>query len=180
MTESACCIQTLQFILIIIFQMSLKDNLKILMIAWGIPMLIVITGVLATPSPHLSREAFPLAEFTPAGVEIVTKKDRKGRDSFELWLKNPSGEAYFIRNPEPEPIHDLSKKVPRETPLKVRYDPRMEGNVLMEIAAVSSADSILSFDEVMKEYASRRRLVCIIAGIWFVIGSLAWIGLRWA
>ncbi len=48
----------------------------------------------------------------------------------------------------------------------------------MDVAIANSKEaSILSFADVMAEYAARQRLVYIIAGIWLVLGNLFLFGL---
>lgn len=156
-----------------------KDELlRIGLLTWGVPLAIVITVRLFTPDPSRPKDDFPFEIFTPQKIEFVGKKGTRRSDHFELWLHHPDGHGYFYRDPEPEPVKDLFGKTPPNTALKVIYDPFPEGNTLMEISVASSnAPPILSFDAVMAEYATRRRLVYSIAGIWFALGSFIFLAL---
>lgn len=156
-----------------------KDELlRIGLLTWGVPLAIVITVRLFTPDPSRPKDDFPFEIFTPQKIEFVGKKGTRRSDHFELWLHHPDGHGYFCRDPEPGPVKDLFGKTPPNTALKVIYDPFPEGNTLMEISVASSnAPPILSFDAVMAEYATRRRLVYSIAGIWFALGSFIFLAL---
>ena len=53
------------------------------------------------------------------------------------------------------------------------YTPLLEGNVLLSITPVATPNKpALVFQDVMAEYASRRRLIYIVAGLWAVLAHL--------
>jgi hypothetical protein len=146
--------------------------LKVAVLAWGVPVLIVAVSWWAAPDPNRAKDSFPHLTFVPSEISVIRKKERKNEDYFELWLTHPNGTAYFFRDPEPEPVQDLADIIPRNQPLRVVYETGREGNILMEIASAdAAAKPYLAFEEVMAEYASRRRLVVTVAAIWFVVGN---------
>jgi hypothetical protein len=152
--------------------MHLPTFLKYLALAWGLPLVIIATSRFASPDPDQKRSDFPGKTFKPARVWVVGKKGTKGSDHFELRIESPDGAVYFHRDPNPEPVAELDRKFPRDTEVTVLYQAGLEGNVLMEIAAAGAASPVLSFDDIMAEYASRRRLVGIVAAVWWILANL--------
>jgi hypothetical protein len=153
--------------------MKTKRIIKGVIFAWGIPLAIVITAWVFTPDPNRPKDSFPSQVFTPSRVMTKEKQMPRGSDHFELWLHHPEGAGFFHRSPEPEPIIELYRRIPQDAPLKVVYSPTVEGNVVMEICLGEAEEKpILSFTEVMAEYSSRRRLIYIVAGLWFTLGNL--------
>jgi immunity protein 27 of polymorphic toxin system len=147
-------------------KMKAKRIIKGVIFAWGIPLVIIITPWLSFPDLNRPKDSFPSQVFTPSRVMTKEKQDLRGSDHFELWLHHPEGPRFFHRNPEPEPIIELYRRIPQDAPLKVVYRPTVEGNVLMEISiADAEAKPILSITEAMAEYSSRRRLIYVVAGI---------------
>ncbi len=154
--------------------MHIPTLIKYLVLAWGVPIAIVLVVRTFTPDPGQDRANFSQQSFKPARVWVAEKSGTKGSDYFELRIESPNGEEFFHRNPEGEPILDLERQFPINTEVEILYSPGLEGNVLMEIVATDpeSAISILSFDAIMGEYASRRRVVYIVAGVWCVLANL--------
>ena len=150
---------------------AIPPFLKYLILAWGLPIGIVALVWAVPPYAFQSRDDFSRQTFVPARVWVAEKRERKGADYFELRIENPEGEVFVHRDPEPGPIMELRSKFPTDTPITVRYvSTTLDGNVLVE---VTSADAtILDFDDVMAEYASRRRFVSMTAGIWCVLANL--------
>lgn len=143
------------------------------LLVWGVPLINMIISRVAIPDPNRGRDTFPSAVFTPTDVKVVEKQGRKKSDSFELWLHAADGASYFHRDPESEPILTLHGSIPRNEPLKVIYSVTREGNVLMEVAVAEMVEKpILRFGDVMAEYADRRRLIEIIAGVWLLVGNV--------
>jgi len=154
--------------------MHLPTALKYLLIAWVLPLVMVGIGIVATPDASRPREEFAFASFHPARVWIAESKDRKGADSFELRIQSPEGTEYFIRQPERGPIEALYRKVPRDEIVGIRYASKVNGNVLVEILGASGVpgEEILSFDTAMAEYATRRRVIFIVAAVWWGLANL--------
>lgn len=152
--------------------MHLPTFLKYLALAWGLPLVIIATSRFASPDPDQKRSDFPSRTFKPARVWVAGEKGTKGSDFFELRIESPDGTVYFHRDPDPGPVAELDRKLPRETEVTVLYQPGLEGNLLMEIAAAGAASPVLSFDAIMAEYASRRRLVGIVAAVWWTLANL--------
>ncbi len=154
--------------------MPLKDHLKIGILALCLPAIIVVVVHLATPDPKASKESFPVSEFLPARVGVIQKKERKGKDYFELWVHAPDGRSFFFRSPESEPVTSVRKSIHDGNKLQVRYMTTSEGNVLVELLDSQDKKPLISFENVMAEYAGRRRLVHIIAGVWSALGAGLW------
>lgn len=155
--------------------MHLAILVKYLLAAWGVPIVIVVTVRLFTPDPGQSRENFASQSFTPARIWIVGGTGTKGADYFELRIENPAGEVFFHRDPERQPIVELRERIPNDTKLSILYSSsKLEGNVLMQIASEdsSSAKPALSFDDVMAEYGTRRKVVYIVAAVWCTLANL--------
>ena len=151
-----------------------------LLLAWGLPIVIVMVVVLATPSSNKTRGDFPSVSFVPVAVEEVEKRGSGGSDHFELQVTSPAGDLYYHRDPEPEPIQELFGRFPKADKVTVLYDETLEGNVIMEIRLADSStegEAILQFESVMGEYASRRTVVYVVAGIWFGLANLLAYGL---
>lgn len=156
--------------------MQIPTFIKYLVIAWGVPIAMIVIALTSIPSSNLSRDDLSQQSFTPAQVSVVEKKGTKGANHFELQIVNPKGEEFFIRRPNREPIVEINNRLPVDTPITVLYSfSELEGNVLMEI--VSEESAILSFDEVMAEYASRRQFLYLVAAIWWGVMNL--IALWW-
>lgn len=152
-------------------KMHIPTLIKYLVLAWGVPIAIVI--VVRTFTPDTSRERIDFSEqtFLPERVWVTEGRGRKGSDHFELRIQNPKGEVFFHRDPNREPILELNERFPVNSPITVLYESsKLEGNVLMEIASANI--TILAFDDVMAEYASRRRLVYIVAAVWCALANL--------
>jgi hypothetical protein len=146
-----------------------KNVLKAILAAWALPLAIIVTVLLLSPDPNRPIDSFQSAVFQPSEISTKRKLGSKRSDHFELWLHAPSGDSFFFRNPNEQPIADLSQRIPRDTPLKVVYSPTRDGNELMQISLPGATEKpILAFEDVMAEYSSRRRLVYIIAAIWFI------------
>jgi hypothetical protein len=146
--------------------------LKVALLAWGVPLIVVTVAWWATPDPDRAIETFATATFVPKEIKVIRKQERKNSDFFELWLIHTDGSVYFRREPDPERLRALADALPKTEPLRVVYETDSEGNVILEIArADGSQKPYLAFEGVMAEYAARRRLVAIIAGIWFILGT---------
>ncbi|HEY1048846.1 MAG TPA: hypothetical protein VGE39_03795 [Prosthecobacter sp.] len=159
--------------------MKFGDTLKILILAWACPVVLVVIIHLFTPDPKQPKGSFPSITFVPSSIQVVEKKESRGADYFELWLHHPDGRSYFHRDPNPEPISTLKKKIPLGASLKTIYSPTQEGNVLLEIQTADIEDEpALSFDTKMGEYAFKRRVVNILAGVWFTLGTLFFMAAR--
>ncbi len=154
--------------------MQIPTFIRYLVLAWGIPIAIVLFVRAFTPPPNQDRTNFSRQSFKPARVWVVEKSGTKGSDYFELRIESPKGEEFFHRAPLREPVLNLERRFPRNTEVDILYSPELEGNVLMEIVAThpESAVTVLSFDEIMREYASRRQVVYIVAGVWCVFVNL--------
>lgn len=159
--------------------MRLRNFLLYLVLAWGVPVILVLIATTFTPQPGKARSEFRSAQFKPARVWVESKTERRGADYFELRIASPEGEIYFHRDPEPEPIAELESRFPDDAEVIVLYAPGIEGNVIMEIAPAGGPPSpqILSFESVMAEYSSRRRTIYIVAGVWYVLANLFACGL---
>lgn len=159
--------------------MKLGHLLKIIILGWACPLVLVVVIHLFTPDPHQPKQSFPSATFVPSRIQVAEKTESQGADYFELWLHNPNGESYFHRDPNPGPIADLKQKIPMGAPLTTIYSPAREGNVLLEIKAVGAeGEPALSFDKKMGEYAFKRQVVHILAGVWFTLGTLYFMAAR--
>jgi hypothetical protein len=146
-------------------------------VAWVAPLVCILVVRFTGPDYSQPKEGFPNTEFTPATVEAVKKAGSNGSDYFELWLHSPDGSSYFMRDPEPEPIESLRNKIPENKTLSVVYSKTIEGNVLMDITLSGDpAGTILSFADRAAEYARRVRIVYIVSGIWFSVGTLLLVG----
>lgn len=149
------------------------ERLKYLLLAWGIPILIVLVVRAFTPDPNLARTDFVRQEFLPAQVWVEEKKGSKRSDYFELRIRNPRGEEFFHRDPDREPIQDLHARLPKHAVIEILYSPGVEGNVLLEIAPSDpNVPPPLAFESVMKKYATRRRVVYTVAAVWFGVANL--------
>lgn len=147
--------------------MHLPTLIKYLLLAWGLPVTIVIVARTFTPDPSRTREDFSQQSFRPERVWVDEGTGRKNSDHFELRIRNPEGEEFFHRDPEPEPIYDLYSSFPGNGEIRIIFSPDSEGNVLMEIVPTAPESApLLSFETVMAEYTSRRRFVYIVAAIW--------------
>ena len=154
-------------------KMHIPTLIKYFALAWGVPILVVFVVRAFTPDPSQSRTNFSQREFRPARIWITEKKGTKNSDYFELRIRNSSGEEFFHRDPEREPIAELYKRFPKDAVIRILFSPGVEGNVLMEIAATNpSSSAVLSFESVMDEYASRRRVVYIVAAVWCGLANL--------
>lgn len=153
--------------------MHIPTFIKYLLLAWGIPILIVFVARAFSTDPSQTRADFAQQTFRPARVWIEEKKGRKNSDHFELWIQNPTGDRFFHRDPEREPIFDLFSRFPQDAEIKIFFSAKAEGNVLMEVAPTnSSAAPVLAFESVMEAYASRRRVVYVVAAVWCGIANL--------
>ena len=147
--------------------MHIPTFIKYIVLAWVVPIAMVIIAITLTPDSNQNRSDFTKRVVSPKRVWIASKNEIKGADFFELRIKSQEDEEYFHRDPERGPISDLEAKLFKQTELEILYSPGLEGNVLMEIVArAPQRKNILSFDTIMGEYASRRRLIYIVAGIW--------------
>jgi hypothetical protein len=148
--------------------------IKYFVIAWGLPIVMVLIPLFTGPGVGKQRSDFSMATFVPARVWTTERKDRKGADSFDLRLESPEGKVFYIRNPEREPIEEIYRKVPAGAKLEVRYTETVEGNVLLEITepGAASPEPILSYEWVMQEYASRRTFIFVVAAIWCALANL--------
>lgn len=154
--------------------MPIKDHLKLALIAIGVPVAILSVVFWATPIPNQPKENFPTEEFVPKTIETRRGSERKGADYFELWLTSPSDKSFFFRDPESPPVDLLRGQIPATKKLRVRFWPSHEGNVLLEIVRADNEEVILSFEERMESFSSRRRVVSVVAGVWFVIFAGIW------
>ncbi len=157
--------------------MPIKDHLKLALIAVGIPVAILSVVFWATPLPNQPKESFQTEEFVPKTIETRQGRERKGADYFELWLTSPSDKTFFFRNPESAPVELVWGRIPATQKLRLRFWPSHEGNVLLEIVRTDTEEVILSFDERMEAFASKQRLVSLVAGLWFLIFTGIWIAL---
>ena len=142
--------------------------MKYLILSWGIPLAIVMAVRFVTPYSQNPAD-YDRQTFRPARVWVAEKRGSQGTSSFELRIQSPSGEIFFHRDPEREPIDELDRRVPRNSNLRLIYWPtKLDGNVLMEVTADGDpkATPILSFDAVMRQYAMRRKIVYIAAALW--------------
>lgn len=155
--------------------MRLFDHLKVCLIAWGVPLLITAVAHLVPPHAWQSKEDFPTVAFTPSSIEVEQKKGGRGADYFELWLKNPNGDAYYFRDPDLSPVASLDQQIPRQTKLQIRFAETVDGKALVEINVPTQGTTILSLEKVMSEQASRRRSVHMIATIWLGLGTALWV-----
>jgi hypothetical protein len=156
-----------------------KLIIKSIIFAWVIPIALVVTILVIPPNPFRSKDSFPSTTFTPKGVSIERHAGSRGSDHFELWLRDNLGNGYFHRDPEREPIAELERQIPRNVPLAIVYEPRYDGNVLLEIAlSDNAAPPILCFADIMEEYAWKRHVVFIVAGVWSAIGNV-WLYFVW-
>ena len=149
--------------------------IKFFVLAWGTPIVIVLIVRIFTPDPTQSRSDFSQQSFIPSRVWIEEKSGSKGSDHFELRIESPDRDIFFHRDPKREPIDDLLSKFPIDQEIAILYSPdKLEGNILMEIKAVNASPPtpILSFDDVISENASRRRLVYIAAAVWCTLANL--------
>lgn len=150
----------------------MQTIIKGLIFAYGIPLMLIVMSRMLPPDLSRPKGDFPSEVFTPTRIAMHEKRGARGSDHFEVTLDHPQGHRYFHRDPDPEPIAELHGRIPRDTPLKVVYSPSWEGNVLLEISRANAKDEpILSFEEVMAEHVFRRRVISIIAGIWFLFGN---------
>ena len=153
--------------------MHIPTFIKYLVLAWGVPIMIVFVVCAFSPNPNLTKAAFSQQVFRPARVWVDEKHGRNNSDHFELRIQNPRGDEFFHRDPEREPIFDLYSRFPKDTEIKILFSPGAEGNVLLEITPANSPSApVLSFESVMEEYASRRRVVYIVAAVWWGITNL--------
>lgn len=152
-----------------------KTNLfKVAILAWGVPLANVVVALFFTPDPNRKLESFPSKTFVPTEIRMSEGSGRRNSIFYEVRLHSPDGDSFYLKDPAREPIAELDGRIPRDVPLKIVYSPKEEGNVLMAIDRQSGdGEPILSFENVMAEYASRRRLVYTIAGVWFVVGNAA-------
>lgn len=153
-------------------KMHIPSLIKYAVLAWGVPILIVVVVRVFTPDPSLTRTEFSQLAFKPVRVWVTEKKGRKNSDYFELRMQNPNGEEFFYRDPEREPILDLYGRLPKDVDIKILFSPGAEGNVLMEVAAINPLSApVLAFESVMDKYSSRRRVVYIVAAVWCCIAN---------
>ena len=153
--------------------MHIPTLIKYLVLAWGIPIIIVSVVRAFTPDPSQTRTHFSQQAFRPARVWVAEKKGRKNSDYFELRIQNPSGEEFFYRDPERGPIIDLYGRFPKDSEITILFSPVADGNVLMEAAPTNLPSApVLAFESVMDKYAYRRRVVYIVAAIWCGIANL--------
>ena len=158
--------------------MNPKSIISCLICAWGVPLAIVIVVRMFTPDPNRPKDTFLAVVLTPNDIRMEEKRGRKNSNHFEVWLHSPNGDKYFPRDPNPDPVTDLYHRIPQGVPLNVIYNPTNEGNVIMEISLPESKDKpLLAFADVMAEYSTRRRVVYIVAGLWFTLGTLVLGGL---
>jgi hypothetical protein len=154
--------------------MHLPTFLKYLAVAWGVPVAILLVVILSTPGPNQNRSDFQKKTFTPARIWVSGIRGTKGSDYFELRIQSPEGDVFFHRDPDRKPISDLEHKLPKDSEVDVLYASTGEGNIVMEITSGSAPSSppVLSFESVMAEYGARRKLVYIVAAIWWVLANL--------
>lgn len=154
--------------------MHLPSLIKYLVFAWGGPVMIVLLVRALTPDPSQSRSDFPSKTFKPSRVWVAEEREARGADFFELRIESPEGAVFFHRDPDRDPIVELDRRFPKDSEVTVLYNPDAEGNALLEIASVgtSSSTPVLSFDSIMNEYASRRRVVYIVAAVWWTFANL--------
>jgi len=153
--------------------MHIPTLIKYLVLAWCVPILIVFIIRFFTPDPSQTRADFAYQVFRPARVWVDEERGSKNSDHFELWIRNPTGEEFFHRDPEREPILDLYSRLPKDSEIKILFSPSAEGNVLMEVTPTNPPSaSVLAFQTVMDAYASRRRVVYIVAAVWCGIANL--------
>lgn len=151
--------------------MHIPTLIKYLVLAWGVPIAIVVLVRTFTPGANQERIDFFEQTFLPERVWVTEGRGRMGSDHFELRIQSPKGKVFFHRDPNREPILELKRRFPVNSPITVLYESsKLEGNVLMEIATADM--TILGFDDIMAEYASRRRLVYIVAAVWCTLANL--------
>jgi hypothetical protein len=161
--------------------MTAADKIKLVLTAWGIPLLIVGVAVLSTPDPHQRIGDFPAVELKPASITAVRKVGTRRTDYFELWIRDEDGRGFFHRDPEPGPIEDLKSRIPEGASLRLVYRATRAGNVLLEIAASRPPhEQFLAFDSVMGAYRRRRFVVYAVAAAWFIAFTFLMVfKLRW-
>ncbi len=156
-------------------KMHLPTLIKYLLLAWGLPIAIVFVVRAFTPDPGAARGDFSRQSFKPARAWIADERGTKGSDHFELRIENPEGEIFYRRDPEREPVEELYGRFATTDEISILYSSsRTDGNMLMEVVAEGglSPMTILSFDEVMEEYGSRRRFVYGVAAVWWCLANL--------
>ena len=140
--------------------------------AWIVPIVIVAVTLWITPDPNRPKEEFAAVNFEPTEIKIFSGRARKGADFFELRLVHPEGSIYFFRDPNPEPVQRVADIIPQGEALRVVYLPGAEGNAILEIAPeANSGKPYIAFGDVMAQYAERRRVVAVVAGLWFILGN---------
>jgi hypothetical protein len=156
--------------------MNLKGIATFVLAAWGIPIISVAVVVFSLPHATARTNDFPSIRLTPASISSVRKEQLDGSNYFELWIRDANGSSYFVRDPEPEPIEELTSQIPEGVELSLVYRTAWEGNELLEIATSGPAKTrFLSFDETMKKYTRRRLVVYLIAAIWFACGTIIFV-----
>ena len=149
--------------------MTTVDKIKLVLTAWGIPLLMIAVVILSTPSPHQRIDDFPAIELKPASITTVRKVGTRRTDHFELWIRHDDGRGFFRRDPEPGPIEELKSRIPEGAELRLIYRPTRAGNELLEIASSRPPhEKFLSFESVMGAYRRRRFVVYAIAAAWFI------------
>lgn len=144
--------------------MSARDFIQTALVAWGLPALLVGIARFATPDPDGKPADFPSAVL--ATPHITTSKHGRRLKISE------AGQQFHFQKPDRDTIMELSGRIPEQTALRVIYYPTIEGNVLLDVRAMEGAGvPYLDFNTTMGEYAKRRRLVYVVAGIWFVLWS---------
>lgn len=156
-----------------------KFILRSIIAGWGIPLAIVIAMLVVSPDPNRPKDSFPSTSFIPSRITVEQTHGRGGSDAFELWLHDAAGNSYFHRDPKPEPIEALNRRVPRGVELLISYDERFDGNAILDLAIESDPTKpILSYADIMAEFAFKRRVVYTIASIWAAVGT-TWLYFVW-
>ncbi|WFB37042.1 hypothetical protein P3T73_04620 [Kiritimatiellota bacterium B12222] len=154
--------------------MQISALLKYFVLAWGVPVLMAFVVRVSTPDPKQERGSFLQQSFIPTCVGIAEQKGTKRSEYFELRVESPKGERFYYRSPNRVTIEALERKFPKGVEVDVLYAPGGEGHSLMELLAKDSDVTfvVLSYEEVMDEYASRRRVVYMVAMVWCLLANL--------
>lgn len=157
----------------LIWRMITHSDIKLASFAWGLPLCMLGMVILMGPNPFRSKEHFPVAEFVPKKIEVERMESKRGSDSFTLHLTPPDGGDRFSHtDPEESPVVAIESRIPNRALLRVIYAPLHRGNVILEITRVGDAGPpVLAFADVMAEHLSRRWLILMWAGLFFVVGN---------
>lgn len=149
---------------------SLISRAKWLLIASAI---LAIMAMVMTPSPFATLENFASARGTIAETRIVPYIGNR-YSHFDLQIIFTSGEIYYLREPEREPIERYLASVPAQGPITIHFRDDSTGHRIYD---VRNGDHVfISFAEIIAEYTHKRNILLAVAG---AFASLGLVGLVW-